>query len=94
MASGWASHDNASNAAAVLDEYHGFHDADIVSVSLATSTDSFLDVTIRLRAKNHKTNAVVSVTLLLKSVSEYRLVSRGARLRRLRRGLRATADAE
>lgn len=69
-----------SNQAAVLDDYHAFHDAEIQSVAVATppGKGSLLDVVIRLRAKNHKTNTVDIVTLLLKAVSEYRLTYNSA----------------
>jgi|GEM_PF-2357724 len=63
------------NVSAVMDAYHGFHDANIISVILRPESGvaGYLDVEVELLAQNFQNQVVENVKLLLWRVVELKL---------------------
>ncbi|HQZ66000.1 MAG TPA: hypothetical protein PLY87_13020 [Planctomycetaceae bacterium] len=63
------------NVSAVMDAYHGFHDANIISVIVRPESGvvGYLDVEVELLARNFQNQDVENVKLLLWRVIELKL---------------------
>lgn len=63
------------NHSAVMDAYHGFHDANIISVIVRPETGiaGYLDVEVELLARNFQTQDVENVKLFFWKVVELKL---------------------
>ncbi|MEJ7591826.1 MAG: hypothetical protein WKF77_09770 [Planctomycetaceae bacterium] len=63
------------NVSAVMDAYHGFHDANIISVIVRPESGEagYLDVEVELLARNFQNQDVENVKLLLWRVVELKL---------------------